>query len=156
MSQDHRRSRARGFSLIELLIVVAIILILAAIAIPKLNQNRMLAQETAAIRQIQTINTAQTQYYSQFGRYATTLAELGPGQGGAGPSASDLIPDDLAKGKKSGYVFTLQQSAQGYTVNAQPEAFGSSGRRTFFSDQTMVIRNNWGNEPANPNSPELK
>ena len=64
----------RGFSLIELLIVVAIILILAAIAAPKLNQNRMYAQETAAIRQIGTIHTAQTQYYSQFGRYAVESA----------------------------------------------------------------------------------
>src|SRR5689334_23170076 len=72
----------RGFSLIELLIVVAIILILAAIAAPKLNQNRMHAQETAAIRQIGTIHTAETQYYSQFGRYAVNLLELGPPSSG--------------------------------------------------------------------------
>ncbi|MEJ7607076.1 MAG: prepilin-type N-terminal cleavage/methylation domain-containing protein [Bryobacteraceae bacterium] len=83
---DNSRTRRSGFSLIELLIVVAIILILAAIAVPKLNQNRMQAQETAAIRQIGTIHTVQTQYYSQFGRYATTLAELGPpASGQAGP-----------------------------------------------------------------------
>ena len=79
-----RRNGRRGFSLIELLIVVAIILILAAIAAPKLNQNRMYAQETAAIQQVKTLHTAQTQYYSQFGRYATTLAELGPPTSGAG------------------------------------------------------------------------
>ena len=158
MSIQRRRRQSRGFSLIELLIVVAIILILAAIAVPKLNQNRMLAQETAAIRQVQTINTAQTQYYSQFGRYATNLAELGPAQSGgaSGPAASDLIPEDLAKGKKSGYIFTVQPTQNGYQINSNPEAFGSSGRRTFYSDQTMVIRNNWGNEPANPTSPEIK
>src|SRR5437763_10029597 len=104
MQKSIRRRGSRGFSLIELLIVVAIILILAAIAVPKLNQNRMYAQETAAIRMIGTIHTAETQYYSQYGKYATALTELGPpASGNAGPSASDLIPKDLSEGKKSGY-----------------------------------------------------
>ncbi|MBI1896981.1 MAG: prepilin-type N-terminal cleavage/methylation domain-containing protein [Acidobacteria bacterium] len=152
-----RTSRQRGFSLIELLIVVAIILILAAIAVPKLNQNRMLSQETAAIRQIGTIHTAETQYYSQFGRYATSLAELGPPAGGnAGPNAADLIPGDMAAGKKTGFVFQLQGTPIGYVINANPEAFGSSGRRTFYSDQTLVIRQNWGPEPATATSPEIR
>ena|SRR5687768_10175732 len=157
MRQVSRRSARRGFSLIELLIVVAIILILAAIAAPKLNQNRMHTQETAAIRQIQTIHTAQTQYYSQFGRYATTLTELGPpASGQAGPAAADLIPDDLAKGKKTGYNFTVQGGPNGYAITAVPEVFGNTGRRTFFSDQTLVIRENWGAEPATVTSKEIK
>ena len=152
-----RRENRRGFSLIELLIVVAIILILAAIAAPKLNQNRMHAQETAAIREMQTIHTAQTQYYSQFGRYATTLAELGPPAGGQeGPSGANLIPGELSKGQKSGYKFTLAGGPNGYTISAVPEAFGNTGRRTFFSDQSLVIRQNWTAEPANASSPELK
>jgi prepilin-type N-terminal cleavage/methylation domain-containing protein len=149
----------RGFSLVELLIVVAIILILAAIAVPKLNQNRQLAQETAALREVQAINTAQTQYYSQFGRYATNLAELGPGTGSSGaggPQAADLIPGELAKGAKSGYKFNLTGGPQGYQVTAVPEQFGSTGRRTFYTDQTMVVRQNWSAEPANATSPELK
>jgi type IV pilus assembly protein PilA len=157
MRQVSRRSARRGFSLIELLIVVAIILILAAIAAPKLNQNRMHTQETAAIRQVATIHTAQTQYYSQFGRYATTLAELGPpASGQAGPAAADLIPDDLAKGKKTGYNFTVQGGPNGYAITAVPEVFGNTGRRTFFSDQTLVIRENWGAEPATVTSKEIK
>ena len=152
-----RRRRSRGFSLIELLIVVAIVLILAAVAVPKLNQNRMMAQETAAVRQIGTIHTAQTQYYSQFGRYAANLAELGPpASGQAGPAGSDLIPGDLALGKKSGYIFTVQPSPTGYVVNANPEQFNSSGRRSFYSDQSLVIRENWGNEPANATSKEIR
>lgn len=156
MNQIRRRNQ-RGFSLIELLIVVAIILILAAIAVPKLNQNRMHAQETAAIRQIGTIHTAQTQYYSQFGRYANALTELGaPASGQAGPAAADLIPDDLAKGKKTGYTFSLQGSPTGYVVTAVPDAFGNSGRRTFYSDQTGVIRENWSAEPATATSKEIK
>jgi len=152
-----RRRLQRGFSLIELLIVIAIILIIAAIAVPKMNNQVMAAHEMAAIRQVGTIHQAETQYYSQFGRYAATLAELGPpASGAASPAAADLIPKVLADGKNSGYMFTVVASSTGYSVTAVPEAFGSSGRRTFFSDQTLVIRNNWSQEPANNNSPEIK
>ncbi|MDZ4797832.1 MAG: prepilin-type N-terminal cleavage/methylation domain-containing protein [Bryobacteraceae bacterium] len=156
MGTIRRRRDSRGFSLIELLIVVAIILILAAIAAPKLNQNRMQAQETAAVSEVKTIHTAQTQYYSQFGRYAANLAELGPPAGGqAGPSGADLIPGELAKGAHSGFKYTVIGNAQGYSIVAVPEAFGNTGRRTFYSDQSLVIRQNWTAEPAGPTSPEL-
>jgi prepilin-type N-terminal cleavage/methylation domain-containing protein len=149
--------RRRGFSLIELLIVIAIILIIAAIAVPKMNNQMQAAHEMAAIRQINTIHQAQTQYYSQFGRYATSMTELGPpASGAATPSAADLIPKVLAEGKNSGYLFTVQATPTGYAVTAVPEAFGGSGRRTFYSDQTLVIRNNWTQEPANVNSAEIK
>ncbi len=149
--------RRRGFTLIELLIVVAIVLIIAAIAVPKLDKARMHTQEMAAIAQIKTLHAAQAQYYSQFGRYATKLEELGPPTGGqTGPAASDLIPGDLAKGIKTGYQFIVVGGANGYTVNANPVTFGSTGRRTFFSDQSNIIRENWGTEPATINSPEIK
>ena len=149
--------RRRGFSLIELLIVVAIILILAGIAVPKLNQNRMHTQETAAIRQIQTIHTTQTQYYSQYGRYAASLAELGPpASGQPGPSAADLIPGDLAQGKKTGFIFNVQAAPTGYIVTAVPEVYNSTGRRSFYSDHTLVVRENWGPEAANATSKEIK
>jgi prepilin-type N-terminal cleavage/methylation domain-containing protein len=152
----NRRDR-RGFSLIEIMIVVAIILVIASIAIPKINQQRMQAHEMAAIRTIQAIHTAQTQYFSQFGKYATTLQELGPpASGQAGPSAADLIPGELALGSKSGFNYTVQGGPQGYTINAVPVAFGNTGRRTFFSDQTLVTRENWGQEPANIQSKEIK
>lgn len=149
--------RRKGFTLIELLIVVAIVLIIAAIAVPKLDKARMHTQEMAAIRQVQTIHQAQTQYMSQYGKFATKLEELGPpASGQAGPQAADLIPGDLAKGKKTGYIFTVTGGPAGYVVNANPEVYGATGRRTFFSDQTLVTRENYGQEPATASSPEIK
>ncbi len=153
----HDDRRRRGFSLIELLIVISIILIIAAIAIPKMNVQLMAAHEMAAIRQVGTIHQAETQYYSQFGKYAESLAALGPpASGAAGPAAADLIPKVLAEGKNSGYIFSVTPSSTGYSVTAIPEAFNSSGRRTFFSDQTLVIHNNWTQDPATAESPEIK
>lgn len=152
-----REIRRKGFTLIELLIVVAIILIIAAIAVPKINTARMHAQEMAAIEQIRTIHAGQTMYMSQFGRFATKLEELGPPTSGTpGPAAADLIPGDLAKGTKTGYNFVVQGGPNGYSVTATPQVFNSTGRRTFFSDQTLVVRENYGQEPATVNSPEIK
>jgi type IV pilus assembly protein PilA len=150
------RTARRGFSLMELLIVVAILLIIGAVAAPRLNTARMQTQEMAAVRQIHTLHTAQTQYYSQFGRYAKTLLELGPpASGQPGPNGADLIPKDLAEGEKTGYNFIIQEGPTGYRER-QPVQYGSSGRRTFDSDQTLVIRENWGAVPATPQSPEIK
>ena len=153
--QDNRRRR--GFSLIELLIVIAIILVIAAIAVPKMNRQLMAAHEMAAIRQIGTIHQAETQYYSQFGKYAESLIALGPpASGAAGPAAADLIPKNLAEGKNSGFLFAVQPTPTGYAVTAIPEAFGSSGSRTFYSDQTLAVRQSLTQEPANATSPEIR
>lgn len=157
LSERVRRSRQAGFSLIELLIVIAIILVILAIALPQVNKSLMNANEMAAVKQIHTIQTGQTQYYSQFGKYAASLKELGPPAGGAaGPAASDLIPGSLSSGTHSGYTFTVSGSAEGYAITANPVAFNSTGRRTFYSDQSLVIRQNWGNQAANATSEDFK
>jgi type IV pilus assembly protein PilA len=94
---------------------------------------------------------------SQFQRFATTLAELGPpASGGPGPQAADLIPSALAVGDKDGYVFTMTATPSGYTLNANPKVFNTSGRRTFFTDQNGLIHQNWSAEAANASSPEFK
>jgi type II secretory pathway pseudopilin PulG len=140
----------------ELLIVIAIILIIGTIALPKLNRARMYAQETAAIGAIRTLHQAQTQYYSQYGRFAANLQELGPPTSGQpNASAADLIGSDLTTGEKGGYRFTLAGNPQGYTINAIPVAYGNTGSRTFYSDQSLVIRENSGQEPATVNSREV-
>jgi type IV pilus assembly protein PilA len=123
--------------------------VIVAIVVPKLVSSRMNALETVAIHDIRTIHMAQVQYFSQYGKYAATLAELGP-------PASDLISKNLASGEKDGYVFTLAATATGYTINASPKVYNNNGRRSFYSDETLLIRQSWSQEPANASSPELK
>ncbi len=150
------RDARRGFSLTELLIVIAIILIIVAAALPRLTRARMFAEETAAIRAVSVIHTAQTQYYSQFGRYAVSLTELGPPtSGSAGPAGADLLDKELSEGHKGGYMFAIQGNPQGYVVSGQPKQFGTNGSRTFYSDQTQLIRNRYSNEPATAQDPEI-
>lgn len=156
-TSQRRRVRQAGFSLIELLVVISIILILLAAALPQMNKILENTHETAAIATINTVYKAQIQYQSTFNKFATNLAQLGPpaGSGGAeGPEAAGLIPASLAGGESSGYVFTLTGTASGYTVSAVPKVFNSTGRRTFYLDQSGVVRQNWGQEPATITSPE--
>jgi len=155
--RNRSNAARRGFSLIELLIVITIILIIITMAVPKFNAAKRFANETGAIQAIRALHEVETQYQSQYGRYAASLTELGPPQSGAaGPSSADLIDATFAAGEKSGYKITLAASQLGYTVNANPDIFGTTGTRTFFSDQTMVIRVNDGQEPATASSKELK
>src|SRR5579871_3755707 len=150
----NRRQR-RGFSLIELLIVIAIILVIITIAVPKYQKTQIFVRETAAIKAIQTIHTMEVQYQSQYGRFAISLTELGPpASGQPSPASADLIGNDLANGVKQGYKFTVAAIPGGYTINANPLVYGSDGTRTFYSDQTMVIRENYGPEPATASSKE--
>ena len=114
----------------------------------KAYKPRMYAQETAALKNLQTLNTAQVQYDSQFGRFARSLTELGP-------SASNLVPANLAGGEKQGYKFTLMPTPEGYSIQAVPTVFGTTGSRTFYTDQSLVVRENYGQDPATVNSKEV-
>lgn len=143
--------RSKGFSLIELLIVVAIILIIAAIAIPNLLRSRIAANEASAVQSMRTITTVQNTYNSTYGvGYSPSLAALGPSAPGAAPTAAaaDLIDSVFAVGTKSGYTFTYTPAAAAggiiynYTLNADPVTAGTTGQRHFYTDQSGVIRAN--------------
>ena len=137
----------KGFSLIELLIVVAIILIIAAIAIPNLLRSRIAANQASAVGSCRTINTALITYASTFNTgYSATLAALGPGASPPTASAAGLIDSVLAAGNKSGYTFTYAAGAPVggriniYTLNSDPQTVGTTGTNYYFTDETGVIR----------------
>jgi type IV pilus assembly protein PilA len=156
--------KLKGFSLIELLIVVAIILIIAAIAIPNLLRSKMAANEAAAVASLRTLNTSALLYSTTFASLPPALANMGPdATTGNAPTASgaDLLDSVLAGGiagaapaagaliaTKSGYTITYSPgTAAGgvtptYTITAVPISYYGTGFRSFFTDETGVIRAN--------------
>lgn len=144
--------KQKGFSLIELLIVVAIILIIAAIAIPNLLRSRIAANEASAVGSMRTINTAEVTYSTSYPDCGfSPLTNLG-GTGGSYQGAG-LIDSVLSSGTKSGYSFgvTVSGGANCGAANATPNTIyetkgvpltAQTGQRQFFSDQSGVIRYN--------------
>ena len=141
--------KQRGFSLIELLIVVAIILIIAAIAIPNLLRSRIAANESSAVGSLRTLNTAEVTYASTYPDvgYATSFTQLGPATGTPTSATAGLLDNVLACGagpcKKSGYSFSLGVDGaappKGYIATAVPGSINTSGVKSFCSSADAVI-----------------
>ena len=158
----HQKSQ-EGFSLIELLIVVAIIMVIASISIPNLLRSKMSANEAGAVEALRTLNSTSVIYATTYGGYPHKLSDLGPAAGSSTPSSSaaDLVDSALATGIKSGYQFTysvVSSDAGGYVVSyavtANPVTVGVTGQRYFFTDDSGTIRFNNGG-PANSTSTPL-
>ena len=143
------RQKSAGFSLIELLIVVAIILIIAAIAIPNMLRAKIAANQSAAVENCRSVTSAEVLYYTTFNiGFAPTLGALGGPTTGA-PTSSDaqLIDESLSTtGVKSGYSFTytpLSLDASGayqdYSLNADPMTPNITGVNHYYTDEPSVI-----------------
>jgi type IV pilus assembly protein PilA len=137
----------KGFSLIELLIVVAIILVISAIAVPSYMRSRMQANEASAVGSLRMVNTAAITYSSTYVDvgFPTNLADMG----GVNPctaaaTSACLIDDTLAQGTKSGYSIAWTGDgvtpSVAYTLTGTPLVVGSSGQRMFCTDQTGLVR----------------
>lgn len=152
--------KCRGFSLIELLIVVAIILVIAAIAIPNLLHARIAANEASAVSSLRTINAAEITYASTYPDQgvAIALGTLGPGAPGTQASEryagllDSVLGCSTAMGSgntctKSGYIFNISvpdatHPVVVYNANTNPATVGQTGQRYFYTNQTGVIRYN--------------
>ena len=151
---DSFRQRPNGFTLMELLIVIAIILILMLMAIPTIGSLTKKGNETSAINSVQTVTKAEIQYQSSYpaNGFACALPALGGDQnsGPPAPTAAQILQGDLTSGYKSGYVFTITctnkvtingtDRSNGYTITAVPQTIGKTGDRGFCSDQFGSIK----------------
>jgi prepilin-type N-terminal cleavage/methylation domain-containing protein len=135
-----------GFSLIELLLVVAVFFIISAIAVPNFLRSRARANEASAVASIRTINTAAVTYsltYPNLGYPASLPVMGGANPCTATPAQACLLDDLLAQGTKSGYSFAWTGDglvpSVGFLITGTPQVVGSTGQRMFCTDQSSVI-----------------
>jgi type IV pilus assembly protein PilA len=155
------RKNSRGFSLIELLIVVAIILIIAAIAIPDLLKSRQAANQASAVGSLRTINTSEVTYASTYTTgFSSSLAQLDGTTTPSDATSAGLIDSVLGLGVKSSYSFGYTPTnitasparVDGYQVTAAPVA-GTGNGNFYYTDESGVIRQNTSTTAGSTDSP---
>lgn len=165
-------TKSNGFSLIELLIVVAIILIIAAIAIPNFLRSRVAANQASAVESLRALSTAEFTYSSTYNvGYTATLGYLGPPPSGSADDISHAdIVDNVLSGTaaggstamtstKNGYLFTYSPGVSitgqvlSFTIHADPVNRGTTGLNSYFVDQTGVVRQNGSTQASAADSP---
>jgi type IV pilus assembly protein PilA len=149
-----RRQRPNGFTLMELLIVISIMLILMLMAIPNFNKMRITAHETSAMKSLQTIYQTEIQYQTTFPQngFSCSMTALGgdPKSGQPTPTSAQLLQGDLPAGVKDGYTFNIVNCSKvtvnnvdqitGFEITAIPQAIGKTGNRGFCIDQYGEIK----------------
>ena len=148
MTREQHSETSCGFSVMELMIVLAILLILAAIEIPNLLRARITANQAAAVASLRTIETAEITYAVTYSHgYSSSLGQLGPSQGSSSPQAADLIDNLLAAGEKGGYTYVyvpgpaVDGKIDTYTLQAVPSTPCATGFMSYSmapSDQSTI------------------
>jgi type II secretory pathway pseudopilin PulG len=130
------RDGIRGFSRVEMLVVTAIVGAIIALGAPMLKSGRVPVSrgERRAMNEMQSVVQAQARYRARFGKYAASLDQLG------------MVDKD-------GYLFAMVLTRTGYALLASPRIYLIDGRRTFYVNQSGVVRESWGERPASGESP---
>jgi type IV pilus assembly protein PilA len=162
------KTRDQGFSLLELLIVVAIIVTITVVAVPNLLKTRMRGNETSAMASLKAMNEACMMYYGSYSSYPKNQSDLGPPESGpATKTAADLLDSVLAPSgstvaSKSGYQFHYTAGASEpngsvntYMILADPESFDHTGTSRFYTDQRAVVRYTMDGSLPSAASPEM-
>jgi type IV pilus assembly protein PilA len=130
----------------ELLITVSIMVLLMLAAIPTYKEFLMQAHETAAMEAVRTLHTAEMQYFTQNNQFPRSIQDL----------AGKVNSKQLLAGEKDGYKFRVDETPTGYAIHAEPVKYKVTGSRTFYSDETQILRHHRGAEPATAESEEAK
>ncbi len=142
------RGDQKGFSLLELMVTVSVIMIISAIAIPNLMRGKINANEAVALSSMRALNQACSAFWMEHYAYPTSLADLDP-SGASTPASLDFADPALVSGYKSGYTFSYKVTAvdssgkvQSYSITAEPVSRGSTGEKGFYADDSGPIRAN--------------